>query len=74
MVLLLKVREVALELTRLPGIAGWTDENIKGYKGPTTQVVSGLAENVRGKLESTYTICESGTAGPTGGTTLNRTP
>lgn len=56
------------------GIAGWTEENVKGYKGPTTQVVSELAENVRGKLESTYTICESGTAGPTGGTTPNRTP
>jgi nicotinamide mononucleotide (NMN) deamidase PncC len=25
-------------------------------------------------LQSTYTVCESGTAGPTGGTTRNRTP
>ncbi|OBT51353.1 hypothetical protein VE04_08237 [Pseudogymnoascus sp. 24MN13] len=33
-----------------------------------------MAENVRPKLDSTYTICESGTAGPTGGTTKNRTP
>jgi len=65
---------VRLALIRLSGIAGWTEENIKGYKGPTTQIVSGLAENVRGKLESTYTICESGTAGPTGGSTPNRTP
>jgi len=33
-----------------------------------------MATNVRGKLGSTYTICESGTAGPTGGNTPNRTP
>jgi nicotinamide mononucleotide (NMN) deamidase PncC len=29
---------------------------------------------VHSKLGSTYTICESGTAGPTGGHTRNRTP
>ncbi len=54
--------------------ADWTDENIKNYKGPTPEIVAGLAENVRGKLGSTYTVCESGTAGPTGGSTRNRTP
>ncbi|CAF9938355.1 MAG: hypothetical protein HETSPECPRED_001045 [Heterodermia speciosa] len=54
--------------------AGWTQESIKSYKGPTPDVVKGLAENVREKLGSTYTICESGTAGPTGGNTRNRTP
>ncbi|KAH8801054.1 hypothetical protein F5882DRAFT_374048 [Hyaloscypha sp. PMI_1271] len=54
--------------------AGWTDENIKVYKGPTTDIVAGLATNVRAKLGSTYTICESGTAGPTGGNMPNRTP
>jgi len=54
--------------------AGWTDANTKDYKGPTTQIVAMMAENVREKLASTYTICESGTAGPTGGTTPNRTP
>ncbi|KAI9811133.1 MAG: hypothetical protein M1827_005584 [Pycnora praestabilis] len=54
--------------------AGWSQENIKGYKGPTPEIVSGLAENVRKTLGSTYTICESGTAGPTGGQTKNRTP
>ena len=53
---------------------GWTQESIKAYKGPTTDIVAGLAENIRGKLESTYTVCESGTAGPTGGNTRNRTP
>lgn len=29
---------------------------------------------MRQTLGSTYTICESGTAGPTGGQTRNRTP
>lgn len=36
--------------------------------------VQGMAENVREKLGATYCICESGTAGPTGGNTKNRTP
>jgi nicotinamide mononucleotide (NMN) deamidase PncC len=36
--------------------------------------VTGLAEHTRGTLGSTYTVSESGTAGPTGGTTKNRTP
>ncbi|KAL8823958.1 MAG: hypothetical protein Q9191_005413 [Dirinaria sp. TL-2023a] len=54
--------------------AGWTQEDIEKYKGPTPGVVAGLAENVRSKLGSTYTVCESGTAGPTGGSTRNRTP
>ena len=54
--------------------AGWTQENIQNYKGPTPDVVKGLAENVKKKLGSTYTVCESGTAGPTGGKTKNRTP
>jgi hypothetical protein len=38
--------------------AGWTQTNIDNYKGPTRDVVSGLAENVRQKLGSTYTVCE----------------
>ncbi|MCJ1236224.1 hypothetical protein MMC14_004202 [Varicellaria rhodocarpa] len=54
--------------------AGWTQDSIKAYKGPTMDIVAGLAENVREKLGSTYTVCESGTAGPTGGNTRNRTP
>ncbi|KAI4601031.1 hypothetical protein KJ359_012218 [Pestalotiopsis sp. 9143b] len=54
--------------------AGWTQETVKGYKGPTTDIVSGLAKHVRKDLGSTYTISESGTAGPTGGDTPNRTP
>ncbi|KLO18957.1 competence/damage-inducible protein-like protein cinA [Schizopora paradoxa] len=47
--------------------AGWTDETVKDYRGPTPAIVSGLAESAREKLESTYTISESGVAGPTGG-------
>ncbi|KAF7190955.1 CinA-like protein [Pseudocercospora fuligena] len=54
--------------------AGWTQETIENYKGPTTDIVSGLAKHVRKDLESTYTLSESGTAGPTGGTTRNRKP
>ncbi|KAF7519358.1 hypothetical protein G7054_g13123 [Neopestalotiopsis clavispora] len=54
--------------------AGWTQETTKGYKGPTTDIVSGMAKHVRKDLGSTYTISESGTAGPTGGDTPNRTP
>ena len=54
--------------------AGWTEEDIKSYAGPTLGVVTKLAEDVRGKLDSTYTICESGTAGPSGGVTRNRIP
>ena len=54
--------------------AGWTQENVENYKGPTPEVVCSLAANVRKTLGSTYTLCESGTAGPTGGDTRNRTP
>ncbi|PVH94395.1 competence/damage-inducible protein-like protein cinA [Periconia macrospinosa] len=54
--------------------AGWTQETLKTYSGPTPEIVSGLAEHTRATLGSTYTVGESGTAGPTGGTTRNRTP
>ncbi|OCL11507.1 hypothetical protein AOQ84DRAFT_396184 [Glonium stellatum] len=54
--------------------AGWTSETVKTYGGPTPAIVAGLADNVRAKLGSTYTVSESGTAGPTGGNTKNRTP
>ena len=53
---------------------GWTDSDTQNYKGPTPEIVTKLAENTRKTLGSTYTISESGTAGPTGGTTRNRTP
>jgi len=54
--------------------AGWTPENLKTYTGPTPAVVEGLTTHVNKTLGSTYTVGESGTAGPTGGTTRNRTP
>ncbi|KAI9927371.1 hypothetical protein ASPWEDRAFT_629899 [Aspergillus wentii DTO 134E9] len=54
--------------------AGWTQAHIDNYAGPTPEIVAGLAEHVRQTLKSTYTVCESGTAGPTGGKTRNRTP
>jgi len=53
---------------------GWTEDNLKDYKGPTTEIVAGLATHVRKTLNTSFTISESGTAGPTGGTTRNRTP
>jgi len=54
--------------------AGWTEASIKDYKGPTPQIVAGLADHTRSTLNTTYVVSESGTAGPTGGTTRNRTP
>ena len=54
--------------------AGWTSANIEKYKGPTTEIVANMADHTRQTLGSTYAISESGTAGPTGGTTRNRTP
>ncbi|KAF2455263.1 competence/damage-inducible protein-like protein cinA [Lineolata rhizophorae] len=66
-----------LTLYTLPSriaFAGWTEDTVKDYSGPTPAIVAGLADNVRAKLGSTYTVGESGTAGPTGGTTRNRTP
>ncbi|KAK8206802.1 hypothetical protein M8818_004637 [Zalaria obscura] len=54
--------------------AGWTQSTISSYSGPTPEIVSGLASHVRGDLKSTYTLAESGTAGPTGGQTRNRKP
>ncbi|KAL2005317.1 hypothetical protein VTN00DRAFT_2528 [Thermoascus crustaceus] len=53
--------------------AGWTEADVQNYGGPTPAIVAGLADHVRGTLGSTYTVSESGTAGPTGGPT-NRKP
>ncbi|KAF2711575.1 putative competence/damage-inducible protein CinA [Pleomassaria siparia CBS 279.74] len=44
--------------------AGWTDAHITNYAGPTPEIVAGLAEHTRKTLGSTYTVSESGTAGP----------
>lgn len=72
-----KIYAGGLTLYTLPSriaYAGWTQESIASYTGPTTDIVSGLAQHVRKDLKSTYTLAESGTAGPTGGNTPNRTP
>jgi nicotinamide mononucleotide (NMN) deamidase PncC len=72
-----KVYVGGLTLYTLPSriaYAGWTEENTKNYKGPTPDVVGGMAKNVLNTLKADYCVCESGTAGPTGGTTRNRTP
>ncbi|KAF1809051.1 hypothetical protein P152DRAFT_404099 [Eremomyces bilateralis CBS 781.70] len=53
--------------------AGWTQESVKDYKGPTPEIVAGLADHTRRTLGSTYVVSESGTAGPTGGQSKNRT-
>ena len=44
--------------------AGWTQADIDGYAGPNPDLVAGLASHVRRTLGSTYTVGESGTAGP----------
>ncbi|KAF2426225.1 competence/damage-inducible protein CinA [Tothia fuscella] len=54
--------------------AGWTEQTIKDYKGPTPDLVAGLADHTRKTLGASYVVSESGTAGPGGGTTKNRTP
>ncbi|KAB8240522.1 competence/damage-inducible protein CinA [Aspergillus flavus] len=54
--------------------AGWTPAHLEDYNGPTPAIVAQMADHVRHTLGSTYTVSESGTAGPTGGTTSNRTP
>ncbi|KAK6439768.1 hypothetical protein LTR95_004009 [Oleoguttula sp. CCFEE 5521] len=72
-----KIYKGGLTLYTLPSriaYAGWTQETISNYQGPTTDIVTGLAKHVRKDLESTYTLAESGTAGPTGGATPNRKP
>ncbi|KAL1967811.1 hypothetical protein VTN77DRAFT_2500 [Rasamsonia byssochlamydoides] len=54
-------------------LAGWTSAEVANYQGPTPAIVAGLAEHVRSTLQSTYTVAESGTAGPGAGPT-RRTP
>lgn len=54
--------------------AGWTAEDTKNYRGPTTDIVANMAKHVKASLNADYVLCESGTAGPTGGSTPNRQP
>jgi nicotinamide mononucleotide (NMN) deamidase PncC len=43
---------------------GWTQATKDNYQGPTPDVVKGLADHTRSTLGSTYTVSESGIAGP----------
>ncbi|OJA08700.1 hypothetical protein AZE42_10182 [Rhizopogon vesiculosus] len=45
--------------------AGWTDDNLVDYKGPTPELVTGLAVSIREQMDVTYCIGESGATGPT---------
>ncbi|KAG2036584.1 hypothetical protein BDR03DRAFT_865840, partial [Suillus americanus] len=45
--------------------AGWTDENVVNYSGPTMELVTELAANVREQMVVTYCIGEWGAASPT---------
>lgn len=54
--------------------AGWTKDTVKTYSGPSPDVVQAISEYVRSDLEADWCVGESGTAGPTGGETRNRTP
>lgn len=45
--------------------AGWTQANVDSYDGPNPDLVADLAKHVHVALKSTYTVGESGTAGPT---------
>lgn len=55
-------------------LAGWTEADVAGYRGPTQGIVAGLAAHVRDTMKASFALAESGTAGPTGGKTPNRTP
>ncbi|CEH17312.1 hypothetical protein CBOM_03364 [Ceraceosorus bombacis] len=46
--------------------AGWTEADLRNYRGPTDAVVSGLAESVAKQLGADYAVGESGIAGPHG--------
>ena len=51
-----KIYKGGLTVYTLPSriaYAGWTKETIANYSGPTTDIVSGLAKQVRKDLEST---------------------
>ncbi|KAG2362973.1 competence/damage-inducible CinA family protein [Suillus spraguei] len=46
-------------------LAGWTDEDVVNYIGPTPELVTELATSVREQMDATYCIGEWGAAGPT---------
>lgn len=48
-------------------LAGVPAELMANYRGTTFEMLSATAESLRERLEATWCIAESGTAGPTGG-------
>jgi hypothetical protein len=77
LVVIYQLTPLPFQLYTLPSrlaFAGWTSASIAGYKGPTPVIVTGLATHTGKTLASDYCVSESGTAGPTGGDTRNRTP
>ncbi|KAK8135722.1 hypothetical protein PG984_003662 [Apiospora sp. TS-2023a] len=70
-----------------PAVRGLDPRQHQVVRGPTPDIVAGLARHVRADLgegeddeqkykgtDITYCLAESGTAGPTGGESRNRTP
>jgi PncC family amidohydrolase len=47
-------------------LSGWSADDIKSYTGPSEDVALRLARNMKLELGSTYTLSETGWAGPTG--------
>lgn len=47
-------------------MSGWSEEDVLSYTGPSEDVALRLARNLKMELGSTYTLSETGWAGPTG--------
>lgn len=47
-------------------LSGWSSDDIKSYTGPSEDVALRLARNMKMELGSTYSLSETGWAGPTG--------
>ncbi|KAK6198887.1 uncharacterized protein RJT21DRAFT_141621 [Scheffersomyces amazonensis] len=52
-------------------LSGWTEEEIRNYMGPSTQVALKLARTTKYELGSTYVLSETGFAGPSQDLHLN---
>ena len=48
-------------------LAGVDPREYENYRGTTPEMMGSLAESMRTRLDATWCIAESGTAGPTGG-------
>lgn len=47
-------------------LSGWSEQDVLSYTGPSEDVASRLARNLKMELGSTYALSETGWAGPTG--------